>query len=102
MKDRRGILSRISKNNELKSFEKDVYKAVLSIPRGETRSYAWVASRIKRPRAARAVGNALNKNPYKGIVPCHRVIKADGSVGGFFKASYAKRRLLISEGVDCT
>ncbi len=101
MKDRRRILSHISKNKELKSFEKDVYKVVLDIPRGETRSYAWVARKIKRPRAARAVGNVLNKNPYKGIVPCHRVIKTDGSIGGFFKGAYAKRRLLSSEGVDC-
>lgn len=101
MKGRRRILSRISKNKELGPFEKDVYRAVLGIPRGETRSYAWVARKIKRPRAARAVGNALNKNPYQGIVPCHRVIKADGSIGGFFKGACAKRRLLGSEGVDC-
>jgi O-6-methylguanine DNA methyltransferase len=91
----------ISKNKELTRFEKDVYKAVLKIPRGETRSYAWVAKRIGHKLAARAVGNALNKNPYPVIVPCHRIIKSDGSIGGFLKGVKAKRKLLASEGVDC-
>ena len=101
MSNRRAILSLISKNKELTLFEKDVYKVVSGIPRGQTRSYAWVAKKIGRPRGARAVGNALNKNPYPIAVPCHRVIKSDGSIGGFFRGVHAKRRLLASEGVDC-
>ncbi|MGE5308730.1 MAG: methylated-DNA--[protein]-cysteine S-methyltransferase [Deltaproteobacteria bacterium] len=78
-------------------FEKKVYKAVMEIPVGETRSYQWVAARIGRPRACRAVGNALNRNPYAPLVPCHRVVKSDGSLGGFAGGSAKKRRLLAME-----
>ena len=78
-----------------------MYRAVLRIPRGRTRSYAWVAESIGSPRSARAVGNALNKNPYMGIVPCHRVVRSDGSIGGFARGQNAKRKMLMREGVDC-
>jgi len=81
-------------------FEKKVYRAVSGIPKGEVRSYKWVAKAVGRPKAARAVGNALNKNPYAPIVPCHRVVKSDGSIGGFSKGVGAKKRLLKREGVD--
>ena len=81
----------------LTDFERQVYRAVSRIPRGQTRSYAWVARRIGRPRACRAVGNALNKNPFIGTVPCHRVICADGSLGGYAKGAAKKRSLLLSE-----
>ena len=81
-------------------FEKKVYRVVARIPKGEVRSYKWVALRIGRPRACRAVGNALNKNPYPVIIPCHRVIKSDGSLGGFAKGAAAKKRLLRREGID--
>jgi methylated-DNA-[protein]-cysteine S-methyltransferase len=101
MKNRRGILSIISKNKGLSRFEKDVYRAVYRIPKGEVRSYGWVAKTVGRPNAARAVGNALNKNPYPGPIPCHRVIKSDGTIGGFAKGLSLKRKLLKSEGVDC-
>ena len=80
-------------------FEKRVYAAVSKIPRGQTRSYKWVADKIGRPKAYRAVGNALNKNPYTGVVPCHRVIRSDGSVGGFAKGARRKIELLKSENV---
>jgi len=75
-----------------------VYQAVSEIPCGETRSYKWVAQKIGHPRAYRAVGNALNKNPYPVKVPCHRVIKADGSIGGFSKGEKLKAHLLRKEG----
>jgi len=78
-------------------FEKKVYLAVSKIPSGEVRSYKWVASKIGRPKAYRAVGNALNKNPYAGKVPCHRVIKSDGSIGGFAKGIRCKRQMLKKE-----
>ncbi len=100
MKKRPSVLSSISKNKELSDFERDVYRAVLKIPRGQTRSYKWVALRIERPGASRAVGNALNKNPYPGIVPCHRVIKSDHSIGGFALGVSRKRKMLEREGVD--
>lgn len=100
MKRRREILSDILKNKRISAFGRKVYKAVAAIPEGETRSYGWVAARIGTPRAARAVGNALNKNPCPGIVPCHRVVRSDGSIGGFFRGRHIKRRMLKSEGVD--
>lgn len=100
MKSRREILSSISKNRALTIFEKKVYKAALAIPSGQVRSYKWVATRIGNPGSCRAVGNALNKNPYAPIVPCHRVVKSDGSLGGFAMGRKAKQRLLKREGID--
>jgi len=88
---------RSKKSNSLTDFEKAVYGAVLEIPFGETRSYAWVARHIGRPRAARAVGNALNKNPYAPFVPCHRVIASDGSLGGYSRGLARKKTLLDNE-----
>lgn len=81
------------------AFQQQVYDAVRRIPKGQTRSYAWVAQTIGKPGAVRAVGNALNNNPFAPEVPCHRVIKSDGSIGGFAHGSERKRRMLRSEGV---
>lgn len=72
----------------LSAFQIAVYEACREIPRGQTRSYSWIASQIGRPkacpaRAARAVGQALARNPLLIVVPCHRVVRADGSLGGF-------------------
>lgn len=101
MEKRQKILSAISRNPLLSDFEKDVYKTVLGIPRGEVRTYKWVAEKVGRPKASRAVGNALNKNPYAPSVPCHRVIKSDGSMGGFAQGVDRKQRLLAEEGFNC-
>ena len=81
-------------------YQVKVYEAVTRIPYGRTRSYKWVAKMIGNPRSSRAVGNALNKNPYPVTIPCHRVIASDGSIGGFARGLYAKMRLLKREGVD--
>ncbi len=78
-------------------FQKKVYKAVLSIPIGEVRSYNWVAKRIGRSKAVRAVGTALRKNPFAIIIPCHRVVKSDGSLGGYSRGVKRKRKLLDLE-----
>ena len=72
----------------------------MTIPHGETRSYGWVAKQIGKPKASRAVGAACGANPVPVIVPCHRVIAGDGSLGGFGGGLPMKRRLLRSEGVD--
>lgn len=80
------------------AFEERVYAVVRQIPRGQTRSYQWVAKQLGNPRAARAVGNALHRNPYASEVPCHRVICCDGSLGGFAKGVARKRALLNREG----
>ncbi len=71
------------KKESLTLFEWKVLKAALQIPLGQTRSYRWVAQKIGRPKAIRAVGQALHKNPYPLIIPCHRVINKDGSLGGY-------------------
>ena len=73
----------MSKTTKLTLFEKAVYGAVMNIPLGEMRSYQWVARQIGRFKSARAVGNALNKNPYAPYIPCHRVIASDGTLGGY-------------------
>jgi methylated-DNA-[protein]-cysteine S-methyltransferase len=65
------------------SFQKSVWRILLTIPAGEVRSYAWVARKIGRPGAVRAVGSAVGKNPLAPDVPCHRVIRSDGSLGGY-------------------
>ncbi len=64
-------------------FQRQVYHATCTIPYGETRSYGWVAEKIGNPKAARAVGQALNKNPLPILIPCHRVIGHDASLVGF-------------------
>jgi len=90
----------ISGDKTLSAFEKRVYRAVARIPRGQVRSYAWVARSAGSPLACRAAGNALNKNPYIGVVPCRRVIRSDGSIGGFARGAAAKARMLKAEGID--
>lgn len=83
----------------LTDFEYGVLRETLKVPCGKVSSYGRIAEAIGKPKAARAVGRALNKNPLPGVVPCHRVIRSDGSIGGFFKGVNEKRRLLESEGV---
>lgn len=81
------------------SFEKKVYQAIKKIPKGRVATYRAVARAIGRPKAARAVGNALNKNPHAPQVPCHRVVKSDGTVGGYASGERKKISLLKREGV---
>lgn len=81
-------------------FEQLVYDVVKTIPKGQVRTYGWVAEQIGKPKAARAVGNALNKNPFAPKVPCHRVVAKNGW-GGFAKGLKKKLELLKSEGVTC-
>ena len=81
-------------------FQQKVWRALQTIPRGETRSYAWVAKAIGKPKAARAVGAACGANPVPIIVPCHRVVASDGSLGGFSGGLALKKRLLKLEGVS--
>jgi len=85
---------------EATPFERSVLLEVISIPRGETASYGEVAERAGFPGAARAVGNVMRSNPFPIVIPCHRVIKADGSLGGYGGQEHLKARLLRLEGVD--
>ncbi len=81
------------------AFEHKVWLALREISYGETRSYKWIAEKAGNPLAVRAVGQALKKNPLPIILPCHRVIAADGSIGGFSCGVKIKRLLLKHEGV---
>jgi methylated-DNA-[protein]-cysteine S-methyltransferase len=79
-------------------FEVDVLTAARTIPVGEVRSYGWVAASIGRPGAVRAVGSALGRNPVPVLVPCHRVVRTDGSVGDYVFGTAYKTALLEVEG----
>ncbi|MFC1937588.1 methylated-DNA--[protein]-cysteine S-methyltransferase [Chloroflexota bacterium] len=81
-------------------FQRDVWLATRSIIYGETRSYAWVARQIGKPVAVRAVGQALSRNPWPIIIPCHRVLTSDGKLGGFAGGLDMKRRLLDLESAS--
>ena len=80
-------------------FERRVYKATRSIPFGKVASYGQIAKAIGQPGAARAVGQALGNNPVAIMIPCHRVIASDGSLGGFTGGLHWKKKLLRHEGV---
>jgi len=79
-------------------FQRRVWQTALRIPYGRARSYQWIASKIGGRRYSRAVGNALGANPVPLIVPCHRVVAHDASLGGFSCGLTVKRKLLKLEG----
>ncbi len=78
-------------------FERNVWNLLKEIPYGETRTYKWMAERIGKQQAFRAVGKALSRNPIPIIFPCHRIIESDGSIGGYSSGKDFKRRLLDIE-----
>ena len=85
-----------------RDYERDVLFAAMRIPWGETRPYRWLAREARRPLAVRAAASAIAKNPLWLIVPCHRIVRADGSIGQYgegAKGVAKKRRLLAREGV---
>ena len=83
------------------NFSKAVWQATQSIPWGEVRTYRWVSLSLQKPRSFRAVGGALGRNPFPIVVPCHRVIRTDGTLGGFSAPTgiRLKKRMLEMEGV---
>ena len=82
-------------------FQLKVWNYLKTIPKGTVRTYKQVAIAIKKPKSARAVANACGKNPYAPKIPCHRVIKSDGSLGGYSGKGgiKTKRKLLKKEGI---
>ncbi len=78
-------------------FDRKVWHTLREIPYGETRTYKWLAEKLGRPSACRAVGRALSRNPLPIIFPCHRIIESDGSLGGYSAGVNIKRRLLDFE-----
>ena len=82
-------------------FQLKVWKYLKKIPKGQIRTYSDVAKAINTPKSLRAVANAIGKNPYAPKIPCHRVIRSDGSLGGYSGKGgiNTKRKLLKSEGI---
>ena len=82
-------------------FQVRVWKYLKKIPKGKVRTYKQVAIGIKKPKSARAVANACGKNPYAPQIPCHRVIRSDGSLGGYSGKGgvKTKKKLLKLEGL---
>ena len=80
-------------------FQLAVWKEIAKITPGKTKTYSELASILGKPKSARAVANACGKNPYPGPIPCHRVIRSDGSLGGYSGAGgiATKRKLLLKE-----
>ena len=89
------------KNLEGTPFQKKVWQALTEIPKGKTLTYKELARRIGRPRAIRAVANAVGRNPLAPLIPCHRVIRSDGAIGGYSGKGgvKAKIKLLKKEGL---
>jgi methylated-DNA-[protein]-cysteine S-methyltransferase len=82
-------------------FQKKVWSRLLKIPKGKTMTYKELAKSIDRPKAVRAVANAVGANPCPPFIPCHRVVRSDGTLGGYSGKGgiKTKRALLIKEGV---
>ena len=81
------------------TFTEKVYTVVKRIPKGTVLTYKQVATRAGKPKAYRAVGNILNKN-FNPEIPCHRVVRSDGTVGGYNRGSVSKQHILRAEGVS--
>ncbi|MGZ5494779.1 MAG: methylated-DNA--[protein]-cysteine S-methyltransferase [Thermoanaerobaculia bacterium] len=88
--------------SDLTQFERDVLAVLRKIPRGEVRTYAWLAREAGRPKAVRAVGNIMARNPVPLILPCHRVVPSTGGLGNYAMGGPSKKRdYLEREGVSC-
>ena len=81
------------------SFQSQCYEALKRVPSGTVISYSGLAEMVGRPKAHRAVGNAMNKNPFAPTVRCLRVVKSNGDLGGFSSGSRLKIKRLLKEGV---
>ena len=95
-------LNRSSNNNfRGTKFQKKVWNYLITIKKGSVKTYKQVAIAINRPKSARAVANAVGKNPLSPKIPCHRVIRSDGSIGGYSGKGgiKTKRKLLKNEGI---
>ncbi|MBN1473260.1 MAG: MGMT family protein [Syntrophaceae bacterium] len=83
----------------LKPFQRQVLQQTCRIPRGKVATYSGLAEKVGKPGAARAVGTVMANNPFPIVIPCHRVIRADGTLGGFGGGLEMKKKMLKSEGV---
>ncbi|MEM2878201.1 MAG: MGMT family protein [Candidatus Hadarchaeales archaeon] len=83
-------------------FQDTVLKLVRKVPRGKVTTYGEIAKALGKRAAYRAVGNALSGNPSPLKIPCHRVIRGDGTIGGYIFGTHAKQRMLEKEGIEVT
>ena len=81
------------------SIDKRIYKKLLEVPKGKVTTYGELAKAVGMNNGQRAVGQIMNKNPYPVIIPCHRVIKSDGKVGGYAYGEKIKSNMLTNEGI---
>ena len=79
--------------------EEKVYKKLLEVPKGNVTTYGELAKAIGLKNGQRVIGRIMNKNPYPVIVPCHRVIKSDGKIGGYAWGEKVKAKMLSNEGI---
>jgi O-6-methylguanine DNA methyltransferase len=99
MKILKRVASFVFDRYRLTQFEKEVLLATLDIGRGETATYKEIAAMVGRPRACRAVGNALNRNPLPIIVPCHRIVACNNRIGGYRYGILVKKVLIGLEAL---
>jgi len=81
------------------SLDKKIYKKLLEVPKGKITTYGELAKAVGLKNGQRAVGKIMNNNPYPVIIPCHRVIKSDGKIGGYAYGEEIKSNMLTKEGV---
>jgi len=86
--------------DDMTKFQLSVIKLVLKVPRGKVTTYKEIAITLGRPRAYRAVANVLADNPYTIKMPCHRVVRSDGEIGGYKLGTPQKVKRLVAEGVE--
>ena len=79
--------------------EEKVYKKLLEVPKGKVTTYGDLAKAIGLKNGQRVIGKIMNKNPYPAIIPCHRVIKSDGKIGGYAWGEKVKAKMLSNEGI---
>lgn len=81
------------------SLDKEIYKKLLQVPKGKVTTYGELAKAVGMKNGQRAVGKIMNKNPYPVIIPCHRVVKSDGKIGGYAYGEQIKSNMLSKEGI---
>jgi methylated-DNA-[protein]-cysteine S-methyltransferase len=84
----------------LNDLDRRVYKKLLNVPKGKVTTYGELAKAVGLKNGQRAIGKIMNKNPFPVIIPCHRVVKSDGKVGGYFYGQNVKTKMLSEEGIQ--
>jgi methylated-DNA-[protein]-cysteine S-methyltransferase len=84
----------------LNELEKRVYKKLLSVPKGKVTTYGEIAKAVGLENGQRLIGQIMNKNPFPVVIPCHRVVKSDGKIGGYYYGQNVKTKMLSDEGIS--